>query len=74
VSVIISKIEERVNQLVDEGDKLLAKLEDIGWPDSRPEATEARVENTDDVFALLGERRVPETRRLPVSFSRKCHL
>jgi hypothetical protein len=43
VSTIISKIEERVNLLAAEGEGLLAELEDIRWPDSRPEATEARV-------------------------------
>jgi hypothetical protein len=74
VSVIISKIEERVNQLVAEGDELLAELETTGWPDTRPEIIEASVEHVEpDVSAIMGERRVPETRRLPVPFAGKCH-
>lgn len=72
--MIISKIEQRVAELLDEGDKLLQELESIGWHDTRPERTEARVEPIDsDLSALMGERQVPATVRLPASFVRKCN-
>lgn len=74
MSVIISKIGERVDQLVAEGDALVTELETIGWPDTRPEKTQASTEYLDrDLSELMDQREVPATVRLPGPFVRKCH-
>ena len=65
---VLATIENKIGELVTHGDGLLDELETFGWKDERPHRQEEQFRS--DGFDALDM--VPESRRIPVEFVRKC--
>ncbi len=65
---VLATIEDKIGELVTHGDGLVDELETFGWKDERPHRREEQFRS--DGFDVLDM--VPEGRRIPVEFVRKC--
>jgi hypothetical protein len=66
---LVSPIAEKARSLVSRGSRLLATLEQCGWPDDRPEREDTRIEDREaDLAHILGDYgqvEIPATARIP---------